>query len=139
MRPAKFVIVLTPFLLAVFMAPFWHTHLGPVDDSTLASGKSAAAIHHAHCPEKAGTPTRDGDRHADLDHSSPGTRAFVLLADLSRASFSDIGTLIAVAPVPFHAPIAATERLAPGGAVALHDPPEPGFLTPRAPPLPHPI
>jgi hypothetical protein len=135
MSRAKFIAAISPFLLALFAAPFLHTHVGGADDPAHMSRERGVAVHHAHFPEGRGASPREGDRHADMDHSSQETKSFVLLADLSPTAFRDVGILIADTPLPLLWSLVLIERMSAVVAVAIHDPPGYGFSAPRAPPI----
>jgi len=135
MRRAIIILAISPFLLVLFAAPFLHTHIAGTDDPVHLSQEPAVVIHHAHFPKGRGASPRDGDRHADMDHSSRETKSFVLLADLSPRTFRDVGTFIAAAPLPLLSLPVPIDRLSVVVAVAVHDPPRRGLSGLRAPPI----
>lgn len=136
MRRAITIVAISPFLLVLFAAPFLHTHIGGTDDDPAPlSQEPTVGFHHAHFPDGRGASPRDGDRHADMDHSSRGTRSFFLLADLSPMTFRDAGIFIAGTPIPLLPPLVPIERLSVVVAVAVHDPPWRGLSALRAPPI----
>ena len=136
MRRAVIIVAISLFLLVLFAAPFWHTHIGRTDhDPAHLSQEQAVAFHHAHLPDGRGTSPRNGDRHADMDHSSRETISFVLLADLSPTTFRDAGIFIADTPIPLLSPLVPIEHLSAAMAVPIHDPPWRGLSGLRAPPI----
>jgi hypothetical protein len=135
MRRAIIIVVILPFLLALFAAPFLHTHIARTDDPAHLSQKPAVAIQHAHFPEGRGASPRHGDRHADLDHSSRETKSFVLLAELSPRTFRDAGIFIADSPLPLPSSPVLIGRLSVVVAVPIHYPPWRGLSGLRAPPI----
>jgi len=137
MRRAKFILAASPILVALFAAPFLHTHFGMAGDPSLSCREHAIALHHAHFPEERGASARENNRHADLDHSSHDTKPFVLLANLSPAAFRDLGVCLAATPIPVRVSLIRIGRVSPTVVVAAHGPPWRGLLTLRAPPVPH--
>jgi hypothetical protein len=136
MRRAIIFLAISPFLLVLFAAPFLHTHIGWTDDDPAhLSQELAVAIHHAHFPDGRGASPRDGDCHADMDHSSRETKSFVLLADLSPIASRDAGIFITNAPLPLLTSLVPIDRVRVVVAVAIADPPWRGLSALRAPPI----
>jgi hypothetical protein len=125
--------------LALFALPFFHSHFGLADDSGLVCNERDIAMHHAHFPEERGASAGEGNRHADMDHSSRNTRSFVLLANLSTTTFRNMGICVDATPIPFHSSLMTLGRSSSAVIIAIHDPPERGFLSLRAPPILHSI
>jgi hypothetical protein len=135
MRRVTFFVAASPVLLALAAAPLFHTHLVPAGDSALHSEQHASAVHHAHLPGQRESAPEEGGRHADLDHSSPDTRSFVLLADRPAPDAPGAEVWIAASPAPFHPPILRLERTIAGMRAAIHAPPWLCLASLRAPPI----
>ena len=139
MRRARVVLTISPVLLVLIAAPFFHSHFGKAGDPVLFPEEHAVAIHHAHFPEEREASPGEGGRHSDLDHSSNDTKSFILLADTSVTAFRDLGLSIAAPPTPVHLSPVLVERLSSMVRVPIHDPPGRGLINLRAPPSPHSI
>jgi hypothetical protein len=128
-------MIALPAFLALIAAPFFHTHLALAGDSALHSEEHPTAVHHVHFPGQRESASGEGGGHADLDHSSPDTKSFVLLADRPAPAAPGTGISIAVIPAPFHPPPLRIERSSPGMRAAIHAPPWRRLASLRAPPL----
>jgi hypothetical protein len=135
MRRARSIMIALPAFLALIAAPFFHIHLGAAGDSALFSEEHPTGVHHVHFPAPRRSAPGEGGGHADLDHSSPDTKSFVLLADRPAPDAPGPGTSIAVIPAPFHPLPLRVERSTAGMRAAIHAPPWRSLASLRAPPL----
>jgi hypothetical protein len=139
MRRAESILALSAFSVVLVVAPFIHTHIGGEHSSTIPPGGSLAPAPHIHLPEGHGSSRAEHPGHADLDHSSPETKPFLLLAELTKEAFRAPGMFAAPAPVSIQTPLAPIGPAFGPRAPATHDPPARGHLALRAPPASHSI
>jgi hypothetical protein len=134
MRRAEAILALSILSTAIVIAPFIHTHIDGDHGPAIPARGSLAATQHIHLPGGLGAPEAERPGHANLDHSSPETKPFLLLAELTRKAFRAPGAFVAPAPISIQAPLAPVGPALGPKAPATHDPPARGLSALRAPP-----
>ena len=133
MRRVAVLPVCLVLLVAFFMAPFQHVHIGPGRQTGSDRDHADTTVVHTHFDTESGPISRNGGASLKDSHGDHASRPLDTFTTVPQAGFSEF--LLPESQIPFFAPadlfVGVIEVTEPCG----HDPPLLEFSIPRGPPV----